>query len=552
MGALNFVLGITDKISGPANKMGGAVSDLAKKFTGIGGITDALDVALPGLGAALTAFGGVALGVAAAVAGLLAAGAMFALSAQNFKDDAINSLTAITGTAEAAAATYDQLQRISDSVSLTQEQVNKVGSSLLLAGVKQGEQLEASVRAVADLQAVAGEQAASKLTNIISKAAQTGKFTIDPKKLVGTGVKVGDLYAEIATRTGKGVKQVEAEIKAGTLAADVGIDALNAVVNKKLGGAAAKQLLDLDVQFSKFKDNLRRLFENVNVQPFLEAMHDLLAIFDGTSESGKALKWLLTTVFDSLFKAAAKVLPYVRYMFLALVIGALKVYIALKPAIAAIKKMFDGGGGGDATKKTIDFLVNQLVVMAVTLGYVIAATIGWYDIVIKVAGALGDAFNSTVEWGKKVIAAVESLFAGGDNIASGFIDGLVQGILGGVGRVVSSVKELGSSAMGAIKGVLGIASPSKEMAKLGGHTAAGFAQGVNAGAGDAQGAMADMVTPPSPASSPSAFSSGQGGGTYTIGPFYLSGSASPKDAELVATAIAQVLEQLGIEQGAPS
>lgn len=551
MGALNFVLGITDKISAPAQKMGGAISDLTKKFTGIGGITDALDVALPGLGEALTAIGGVALGVGAAVAGLLAAGAAFALSAQNFKDDALNSLTAVTGTAEAAAKTYDQLQRISDSVSLSQAKVNEIGTQLLLNGVKQGAQLEATVRSVADLTAVAGDAAASKLTSIINKAAQTGKFTIDPKKLIGTGVNVGDLYAEIAARTGKGVKQVEAEIKKGTIAADVGIDALNAVVNKKLGGAAAKQLLDLDVQFSKFKDNLRRLFENVNVEGFLSAMHEVLAIFDGTSESGKALKWLLTTVFDAVFKAASKVLPYVRYGLLQLVIGALKVYIALKPAIAAIKKMFDGADGGDVTKKTIDFIVASLESTAIMIGYVIAATIGWYNIVIKVGGALGEALSAVISWGKEVIATIEGLFSAGETIASDFIDGLVQGITGGVGRVVSSVKDLGSSAMGAIKGVLGIASPSKEMAKLGGHTAAGFAQGVSAGAGDAQGAMSDMVTPPSPAAGPGPFSSGKGGGVYNI-EINLSGGASQKDADLVAAALAQVLEQLGLEQGAPA
>jgi hypothetical protein len=551
VGALNFVLGITDKITAPAKKMGGAIGDLSKNLTGLGGITDALDAALPGLGEVLGTVGGVALGIGAAVVGLLAAGAAFALSAQNFKDDALNSLTAVTGTAEAAAATYDQLQRISDTISLSQAKVNEIGTSLLLAGVKQGEQLEASVRAVADLQTVAGAQAASKLTAIISKAAQTGKFTIDPKKLVGTGVKVADLYAEIAQRTGKGVKQVEAQIKAGTLAADVGIDALNAVVNKKLGGAAAKQLLDLDVQFTKFKDNLRRLFENVNVQPFLEALHEVLAIFDGTSESGKALKYLITTVFDSLFKAAAKVLPYVRYALLALVIGALKVYIALKPAIAAIKKMFDGGGGGDATKKTIDFIVGQLEVTAIVIGYVIAATIGWYNAVYKTFAAIGDAVGAMIAWGKQVIAVISGLFAEGESIASNFIDGLIGGITGGVGRVVDAVKGLGSSAMGAIKGVLGIASPSKEMAKLGGHTAAGFAQGVNAGAGDAQGAMTDMVTPPAPSAAPGPYSSGKGGGTYNI-EINLSGGATQKDADMVASALAQVLEQLGLEQGAPT
>lgn len=549
MGAFDYIIGLTDKISAPARAAAGAVGGLGKSLGGLQAGLDALDGVFPGLGEALSAVGGLALGIGEAVGGLIEAGAQMALSAANFKDDSISALEAFTGSADAAKTTYDHLQGIADSISLTQARTEQIGQSLLLAGVKNGQQLENSVKAVADLEAVSGAAAADKLTKIIDKAAQTGHFKLDPKALVGTGVQVADLYAKIAQQTGKGIAQVQAQIKAGTLSADEGIAGLNAVLEDKLGGQAAKKLLDLDVQIAKFKDNISHMFQDVNVTPFLEGLKSVLSIFDSSSTSGKVLKTVLTEVFNSLFAVAGKVLPYVKYFLEQLIIAGLKLYISLKPAIASLKKMFDGPSDNGA-KKAIDFVVASIALAVKEVAWLVIATVAFYEGTIKAYEGVAAAFQAVVDFGSKAISFIEGLFSGGADIAGNFIDGLVSGIESGAGLVIDAVKGLGTSAMGAIKGVLGIASPSKEMAKLGGHTAAGFAQGVDKGSGGAQEAMGDMVTPPQ-ASAPSG-GGGSAGGTFNID-INVTGSGNAAEiGEMVASKLAELLEQLGLEQGAPA
>jgi hypothetical protein len=550
VGAFDYVIGLTDKISAPARAAAGAIGGLGKSVGGLQAGLEALDGIFPGLGEALGTLGTLAMGIGAAVVGLVAGGAALALSASNFKDDSTEALAAMLGSEQAASATFTKLQGISDTIGLSQKRVEEIGQSLLLAGVKSGQQLENTVHAVADLETVAGASAADKLTKIIDKAAQTGRFKLDPKALVGTGVQVEALYAKIAQQTGKGIAQIKAQIQAGTLSADQGIAGLNAVIEDKLGGQAAKKLLDLDVQFAKFKDHISQLFQDVNVTPFLEGLKSVLSIFDSSTASGKALKWALTTVFDGFFAIAGKVLPYVKYGLEKLVIAGLKLYISLKPAIASLKKMFDGPSD-NGTKKAIDFVVASIELAVKQIAWLVIGAVAFYEGMIKAYEAAASAFSAIVGWGKAVYNVLANLFGGGGDIASNFIAGLVGGIESGVGLVIDAVKGLGTSAMGAIKGVLGIASPSKEMAKLGGHTAAGFAQGVDNGSGGAQEAMGDMVAPPKVGSGGGGKAARGGGGTYSI-EINASGGNASELAELVAAKLAEVLEQIGLEQGAPA
>ena len=72
----------------------------------------------------------------------------------------------------------------------------------------------------------------------------------------------------------------------------------------------------------------------------------------------------------------------------------------------------------------------------------------------------------------------------GKNFVSGFIDGLKDGTL--LDNLWNSAKDIASTALNSIKSFLGIASPSKEAAKLGRFTAQGFAEGLEKGDPEAQ------------------------------------------------------------------
>ncbi len=105
-----------------------------------------------------------------------------------------------------------------------------------------------------------------------------------------------------------------------------------------------------------------------------------------------------------------------------------------------------------------------------------------------------------------------------------------------------------------MKGILGIASPSKVMAELGGHTAEGFAQGVDGGSDRSQGALNAAVAPP--AAGPSGGGGGGGGGvTINVGGLSLTvGAGASKEtaaqiAELLPSAIARAFEEVALQLG---
>lgn len=62
------------------------------------------------------------------------------------------------------------------------------------------------------------------------------------------------------------------------------------------------------------------------------------------------------------------------------------------------------------------------------------------------------------------------------------VSGLVNGLLGGLGRIQEAMSTLGDSTIGWFKEKLGIHSPSRVFAELGGFTTEGLAQGLDAGA----------------------------------------------------------------------
>ena len=68
----------------------------------------------------------------------------------------------------------------------------------------------------------------------------------------------------------------------------------------------------------------------------------------------------------------------------------------------------------------------------------------------------------------------------GESIVGSLIDGLVKGAKAGVNLVVKAVEDLGTAVLDGIKKLLGIASPSKEMKKIGEYIDMGLIQGLKA------------------------------------------------------------------------
>ncbi len=489
-----------------------AASDAAKAFKA--SEAAATTEGLATLGTAVAATTAVALGLGAAFAYVAYSGASLAVHAAEAKNDTLDMLEAMLGSQEAAKSTYEQINAITKVVAVSQESAETLARELTAAGVTNQAMLVGAVKAISQTESVL-KGAGSKIQGIIEKAAQTGKFEVNAKKLTGTGVQLSVLYAELARRTGTGVKQIEAQLKAGKISAETGIAALTSVLDTKFGAVAAKQAMDIGAQFQRFHDNVSRLFEDVDTEPFLKGLNEILSLVDQSTVAGSALHEVFTAAFDGLFRAIAVVEPYAKAFFKGLIIIGLQVAIALKPLMKQLGLTFGGDQQANAMKlakvmsavgAAIGWVVSKFVALITnttvwnTLGYALkgilatilgvitlvgiafGALIAIWSVGAAVLTALGTAIFAAIGWLGEISST--ALSAGGD-----FVSGLIDGITNAAGQLYETVKNLALGALDKFKSFFGISSPSKVMAKMGGHLTAGLSKGITATAGASSGAM---------------------------------------------------------------
>lgn len=551
---MQFILDLVDKISGPAKQAAGATDKLTQSLKNAQG---AADGATKGNFQLFQSFidvkaaAEVAIGILKEVTGAAIGAAQFAAEAADFKGDTLDALEQMTGSAEAAQATWENINKIGNKLGISRASLVESTNKLVLAGVEDQGELTSALETIANIGSVKG-LSPEKFESIIQKSMSSGKFEVSTKALQGTGAKLTDVYEELGQRMGIGSKQVEEMIKKGQIKAGAGLDALKSVINKKLGGIAGKQALDLENQFTRMKDNLAKLFEDVNTGPFLEALSDMLSIFDQSTESGKTLKFLAETIFQGLFDTSKVVLPYVKDGFLRIENAVLRVYIAAQPVIKQLNDMFKNTDSADikmmlqSVADLIEF-VGMVVVKSVEYWILFQTTV--FGAISSVGTAIGTFVAHVVNGFNIVKGIAEAFIVDFTSIGSRMIDGLVQGILGGATKAADAVKGVAQGAVNAVVGVLGIHSPSKVFAELGGHTAAGFAEGVDSGAPAAQSAMGDMVAPPvSPKGGGGSMTMDVGGVSITINGV----QGADQLAEVLPQQIALVFEQLALQMaGAP-
>lgn len=552
------IASLGDKLRGSVTKqreLAQAELDVANEAKsaqdGIKGLSSALSAAGPYVMAAVAAL---AL-LGGALAAALVAGASLSVEAAKFKKDTTAALKSALGTEAAAASTFREIRKISDEIGITEAKAQKLGLSLLDAGVARND-LGDAIKSIALLEKVRGEQAAGKIEELIKKSAAAGSFKFDEGALEGSGLKKADVLGELAKRLKKDTATIEAELKAGTIKAADGIAAVNSALATKLGGSAG--LMGLEDAVGKFKEKISRLFEDVDTGPFFELVSDIAALFDEASISGTALKFLATEIFSGLFRVARAVFPYIKVAILELVIIALKLYIAAKPIVATIKELFGVASEGDALAKMVRTIVGLLAGVAITVTFLVGLFLAWNAaiafgfgyLLTKLAeadAAIRNGLGAAFQWLKSLL----STEAGG-GIAAALIDGLVAGLTGGGSRVIQALVAVGRGAIAGVKGVLGIASPSKVMQEMGGYTAEGFAMGVEDGTADTRGALEAAVSPSTLAPAAPAASSGGGAqvvfaeGSIVI---HAGGASAGELVEMLAAHLADKLEEILMQGG---
>ncbi|WP_437958595.1 hypothetical protein WME76_02295 [Sorangium sp. So ce119] len=474
-----------DDVLGAAQGAGGPIGGLAGRFSQLKGLIGKAGAA----GAALVLAAALLAVVAGAVVAT-AALAAYALQAASAAREARLLFDAVSAGAGADQRLGVQVELLAARVNLARSQLNEMGLTLGRTRL-QGRALEAAFSAVATTTAVMGQAAGSTLQSIATEAARTRVFVLNAFSLDGTGLKIKDVAAELAKRTKVSMQTAVAAIHNGRVKVADGLAALDAAVQAKFGKLAAAQMLGFDVQVMRLKENLSALFKDVNVDAALEGLRGVLRLFDQSTVTGQQLKFIAETLLNPLFESVRAASPYVQGFFKGMVIAALLVAITVQ----RLKKAWDDAFGG-GTKSKIDgvkvgvyagiaavaLLVAGLLALGLTMAILATPLIAPFVLLAAVvlAAALPFAVAALAVYGLylAVVAAYDAI-SGIDFGALGtrLVDGLVNGITGGVARLVAAVKGLGSSALSALESVWKIASPSKVGFEKGDF----FGQGVELG-----------------------------------------------------------------------
>lgn len=521
--ALSFSVSLIDKITGPAKAAGKQVASLAdvlkhlddqsikdaqdidkvsKQFVAMQAaakqaqqdkldehlktIADREDRASQASGALTAKVGTLALKLAAgaaAAAGLaVVLGAKLAVEASQTRIQMTAMFDALGQGKLSGEQTIKMLDELGTTTGLTKEKLVPFVSQFEAMGIVAPEALKKMTTAAASANAIMRDPAAGDafvtLQRKIQEAADTGTKLKIPAKSLASLAQMGVKASDVAAKMGLSSKALAEGLKAGTINATKFGDALSAVLIGTGKEALDASASSVDALKAKFAEGIGEMFKDVNTKPLLDGLRDLLKLFDQNTAAGKAIHDAVTTVFDGLFKVVAALLPTVKHLFLEMVVGALKIYIAAKPLVAELKKLF-GAGDGDTVSKALMFIVDFMVSGVVF-------TLKFYTLMLKVWAAITGVAKAIVSFQGDAVKA-----------GSAFVDGLIKGIFGGEPLAVKAVKSLGNKMVDGIKSTLGIHSPSRVMMQLGQHTSEGFALGIEAKSPRAQGAMSSMASPPS-------------------------------------------------------
>lgn len=468
-------------LGGLADGLGGMAGDLGA----LSGIAGPIGIAA----AAAVALGTAALTVAKATAQAVVETVRWGVALADAARSQRLATEALAVHVPALAGLAAELPPLTRATGLSADELRGLGKELAAAGVA-AEDMPAALRAVATAEAALGKGAGAEFV-----------------KRMGAGKEA--------------VGQVAREVEA------------------KFGGIVAKRLLSLDSQSEELKRSLGETFGGLRIDGLLEQLNRLVKLFDVNTAMGRTLKATFEGLAQPLIDGLEAAGPVLEAFALGAAIGVLKLYIAFKPAIRAVRELF---GSSDTTLEEalnaaeIAGKAAAAAVGVVALGVLSvaahAATLWAGFTALKSAGetawtAITDAIADALSWLKGISLA---------QIGKDMLDGLAKGITGAADVVLNALRGVVTDAIAAAKSLLGIKSPSRVFAGIGENTAEGFAQGVEEGQGEAQTALERLVAPPSGERAGRAQSPvGAGGRTSTLdlsgATFVFQGVAGAEDAE---------------------
>lgn len=367
------------------------------------------------------------------------------------------------------------------------------------------------------------------------------------------------------------------------------VRALTQDVKARFGGVVQQQMASLTAQTAKMHEGFAALTTGLRVEPLLKGMLAVKQLFTQSTNSGKALRAMVTTMLQPLVDAATAAQPIIKRFFQGTILGALHIGIVLLEVRNWFKRTF-----GLETVRGLDLTSVALRAGAFAIGLVagglVVASVAAAALAVKLTAFLIPALwrlvasTGALAVEGLVIAApfILGAIAIGAVIAAGYqlyqlwkeIDwtdlgrsiwqGLLSGLAAGKDALLGAVGKLAGGVSDAFRNVLGIHSPSKVFTAWGLAIPAGVQGGIERGTPGARGAARDMIPAPTAPKIPAPAAeraTKQGAGVQSrsvhIGAVHL--HASPGTDKTQAHKLAldfrreleNVLESVALELGAP-
>lgn len=553
---------------------------------------------LPGQAGMLMAIAAAAMTAAAAVAALGAAYARAIVSAIAFREAAIGAMTIMKNAVE-ARRTYEVGITLAARWNLDPRETVTQLQELVSKGFS-GDESRVLLTAMADLKVLSPTANLGNLMLAIGQIKSKGVLQMEElqQQLAEAGVNVGKVLEIIGKRLGKSSADVRKMISAGKINSNMGIWAIVKSIEEmgggKLGSVAdkASQSIGSMIQGLQFRPGLLglKIAEMLEGQAGQDAVRGALSnLLKATDPSqSPAMKQMLMSAADlanellqMLFgpMAGAGGAGALQDVLARMAVGIQLIadgVRAVRPVVHAFLEGFGEGGSwvvdillalgkslgfGDDLSSGADgarVLGKALAIIAGVAAGLVVAIMGTSAQILAFVHAMASAPAAVVTAAAGILAAVEALpamlLSAGILMGTNLWTGFVQGIDAGITAITDAGSRLANAAKSAVAGALQIKSPSRVMMEMGGYTAAGFAQGVDGGAGQVDASMREMVVPPAPVLGQGGSSTSNtlsaGGITVNIvvqgdGP-----GADPKalGAE-VSTAVAQALENMLAQMG---
>lgn len=475
--------GAADKLRAQSKGLGDALQQAAAPTDQLKTKTAELGTGLDLSGKAMTLLAGAATMAVAAVVAVGAAFGSLTVKLSTFILESGNILRtqelnreAFLGNALAAEHLGNQIDELGKKVPMSRAALNDMGNDLVQAGVK-GKTLVDTLNAVAQTSSALNATAGNKIKEFVERGRLSGRFALGQLELQGTGLQFADVAQALATNTKTSVAEASAALMQGQVTLGAGAEAIRTAVEKRFGKTNLAKMLDLDVLKQKFSDTFAVLTKDVNLEPLLESLQDIMTLFDTSTESGSALKELITAFGGGMVDSITAAKPAVKGFIEELILGALDLqldYLNLKIQFVdtfgkdTLKNLDVFSAGVDAAKipvKSLEFFAGRLMS---ELSMITTIVQGFKD------------FETTADSVHKKLAAM-SWADVGISIAKGILEPLKS--------IPASLETLGNDMVKSIRKGLDSHSPSKKMEAVGDDATGGVAQGVQKGRAKLDAAM---------------------------------------------------------------